>query len=188
MKSYFKNRFRLTFGFLWIFIVISCQPQNELSSDVSSIISVSIEKIIGCDSLRFFPPLILSDEATDSENNITRANYDKLKRDYLNIQKYVVIPDSATIDYGKKRKAEVIVVNELSLKRFYDFLEISKMNQSPKSLSILANITQLNIQLSDSKDKAKVTYMLRCKGAEGGGWAGELRLHKDNKKWFVENK
>jgi hypothetical protein len=187
MKSYIKNRFRLTLGFVWVLTIVSCQSQNELSSDVSSIVSKSIEKIIGCDSLRFFPPLILSDGATDSENDILRAKYNKLRSDYLKIQKYLVIPDSATIDYGKKRIAEVIVINELSSKRFYDLLETSKLNQSPKSLAIIANITQINIQLSDSKDKAKVSYRLRCKLAEGGGWAGELRLYKDNKEWFVEN-
>ena len=183
MKNFFKNRFGLTLGFLWILILVSCQSQN---SNVSSILSQSIEKVIGCDSLSFFPPLILSDGATDSENNITRANYNKLKRDYLKIQKYVIIPDSVIIDYENTQKSEVININKLSLKHFYDLVPISKLGQLKKPNVILATFTQINIQINDSKDKGQVTYKVKCHNAEHGGWEGKLRLHKNNKRWSVE--
>ena len=189
MRRNIKKRLSFVFGIIMTLTFISCQPRDTMSSNTTLILSKSIEKIIGTDSLRFFPPLFLSDGASDSENNQTRKKYEKQKIDYLKVQKYIGLPDSVTVECCKTRKIERIDTAQLSLKRFYRFTSDSKTTTEFRNPTILASITRITIKINDSKNSAKVIYKIRSSHAEFGGWTGELTLAKIDNNWTVkENK
>jgi len=150
------------------------------------ILNQSLDDIFDSDSLKFFPPLILSDVTT--KDGQIQQEYDKQRTDFLNSKKYIVLSDSIMIFDSLNNKNKPIATLLPVMNRYYYLTLKSKINNIEKGSKILAQLSIITLVVNNLRYKVNVIYKVDCKNAEYGGWKGEKILYKSNKKWIIEDK
>lgn len=115
-------------GLLMLIALSSCDSRILNNADITMILKQSTDKITGSDLLRFFPPMILSDEISDARIiKIEQQKYNQERTIFLHKKKFLVLPDSMII---RDSKANLEVISTLIpvAKRYYSMISKSKMN------------------------------------------------------------
>jgi hypothetical protein len=182
-----RHQTKIISGLILVITLISCKSDLINDSDIQMIINQSTSNIISGDSLRFFPPMILSDELNDGILiKAEKQKYENNKTTYLATQKYIILPDSILITDSLGRHLKKIHTPIPVINRFYKFILNSNLNDLKKDYKILVQFSMIKIVLNDSKTSANLSYDLKCLGAENGGWNGNISLYKPDNNWIIK--